>query len=384
MRPDHILGAAALLLLLGCGNAAAPVSGPDAADSDDGPALTEVDAGIADATDPPPDIAPDVAPDVAPDLAPDVPPPPGPYDRPTYSLLSETGLYQDFAARTLGPGTLAFSPSNVLWADAAEKDRWIRLPPGTQIDTSNMDHWVFPIGTKVWKDFLVGGVVVETRLVERYGTGADDYWMGSFVWRSDGSDADFVMAGQKDIGGTTHDAPAQKDCRYCHAGEPGRVLGFSALQLSREGDGVTLDWLRQQGLLSPPPPAGAPYHPPGDAATAETLGYLHANCGHCHNPNGTSWPDTQMVLRLSVAETTAEGSELYRSAIGQKLNYWRHTGYSQRVVAGDPDASAMMYRVQSRIMGDGMPPLATEVVDPRGVALIRAWIASLPAAAPAP
>jgi hypothetical protein len=380
-RHDHgLTAAAALLILAGCGTAAAPVSGPDADDPDAGAAVTEVDGGV-------PEVdagVADAAPDSPPDLTPDFPPPPGPYARPTYTKLSEAGLYQDLASRTLAPGFLDFSPTHVLWADGAEKHRWIRLPPGTQIDTSDMDHWVFPIGTRVFKEFLVEGVALETRLVERYGTGADDFWMGSFVWRADGSDADFVEAGQKDLGGTSHDAPSQKDCRYCHAGEPGRVLGFSALQLSRDGDGVTLDWLRQAGMLTVSPPPGAPFHPPGDAATAETLGYLHANCGHCHNPNGTSWPDTQMMLRLAVGETTPEGTELYRSSIGQKLNYWRHAGFAQRVVAGDPDASAMMFRVQSRVMGDGMPPLATETPDPRAAALIGAWIRSLPAPPPAP
>jgi hypothetical protein len=37
-----------------------------------------------------------------------------------------------------------------------------------------------------------------------------------------------------------------------------------------------------------------------DPATTAALGYLHANCGHCHNQNGTSWPDTQMMLRSVV------------------------------------------------------------------------------------
>ena len=56
------------------------------------------------------------------------------------------------------------------------------------------------------------------------------------------------------------------------------------------------------GGIAVQPPAAAGY-PLGAAATAAALGYLHANCGHCHNQNGTSWRDTQMVLRSVVADT---------------------------------------------------------------------------------
>jgi hypothetical protein len=34
----------------------------------------------------------------------------------------------------------AYDPSLSMWADGAEKRRFIRLPPGTTIDTSDMDH----------------------------------------------------------------------------------------------------------------------------------------------------------------------------------------------------------------------------------------------------
>ena len=84
---------------------------------------------------------------------------------------------------------LVFQPAHQLWSDAAEKRRWIRLPPGSQIDTAEMDHWQFPVGTKLWKQFGHAGMALETRLVERYGPGPEDYWMGSFVWSADGTAA---------------------------------------------------------------------------------------------------------------------------------------------------------------------------------------------------
>src|SRR5688572_15557345 len=66
------------------------------------------------------------------------------------ALLSETGL---FTARVdgqlmLAEGVREFQPKYALWSDGALKNRYIYLPPGTQIDTSDEDHWVFPAGTK--------------------------------------------------------------------------------------------------------------------------------------------------------------------------------------------------------------------------------------------
>ena len=319
--------------------------------------------------------------------------PPGPYPRPSYTSLAETGLYDDPSTQAVTAEAIAFEPTYRLWSDAAEKRRWVRLPPGTRIDSADMDHWVFPIGTKLWKEFSRGGTLLETRLVERYGEGADDYWMGSFVWNADQTEATFAIAGAQDINGTTHDAPAQELCGSCHRGDVGRVLGLSALQMSRPagdtsppGDGKktgpTLAELAARGLLTVPPAAGEPpYAAPGDVTTATALGYLHANCGHCHNENGTSWPDTQMVLRLVTGEHDAASSVVYQSVVGRKLQYWRGDGtITLRVAPGAPDDSALVARMAVRGSMDQMPPLATEVVDPDGLSAVRAWIAALPPA----
>ena len=78
--------------------------------------------------------------------------------------LSETGLYADIATGELAPGVAPFTPRFSLWSDGSEKQRWLLLPDGAQIDTSNMDEWTFPEGTKVWKQFSSAGVRLETRL----------------------------------------------------------------------------------------------------------------------------------------------------------------------------------------------------------------------------
>ncbi len=306
--------------------------------------------------------------------------PPAPYPRPAYTSLAETGLYSDLPGGELSPRVRAFEPSFVLWSDGASKQRWIELPAGTQIDTSDMDRWVFPVGTRVWKTFSRDGVALETRLVERYGLGSSDYWMGAFVWNQEQSDASFVEAGAEDVLGTTHDAPAQDRCTACHNGEPGRVLGFSALQLGggSAGEGWSLTALAEEQRLTAPPEPEVRYAPPGDESTAAALGYLHANCGHCHNPRGTSWPDTQMLLRLDLPSSSPEETRLYQSIVGQELQYYRAEPGTLRVTPGAPDASALVARMNVRGPKEQMPPLATETVDLEGLELVRRWIAALP------
>jgi hypothetical protein len=68
------------------------------------------------------------------------------------SELRCTGLYGDWATRTIASDVEYYDPGYKLWSDGAVKRRWIRLPPQTQIDTTDMEDWQFPVGTKIWKE----------------------------------------------------------------------------------------------------------------------------------------------------------------------------------------------------------------------------------------
>jgi len=314
------------------------------------PAWLVVVVAVAACSDPAQPAPPDAAP-VQPSVLP--------------AKLSRTGLYADVASKTLAETVIEFRPRNVLWSDAADKLRWIQLPDGAIIDSSSMDRWTFPVGTKWFKEFSLGGKRLETRVIWRVADTGDremDTLFGSYVWNDDETEATFEKAGAVNLRGTQHDAPSADSCWKCHVGEPGRALGFSALQLA---DLSTLP-------LSDPPPAGTTYAAPNAA-----LGYLHANCGHCHNPSGSAWATSGMVLRLDVDERDAAASELYRTTVGAPLERWIDHGYTSRIVAGDPDASALLYRMTQRTMTDQMPPIATEYVDPTGIDLVRTWIQSL-------
>ena len=101
--------------------------------------------------------------------------------------LSQAGLYTDIATKTVAPVNHAFRPSFELWSDGAVKMRWIALPDGAVIDTTNQDRWVFPVGTRAFKEFKFLGRRVETRLLEkvRDGHGGHAWSVSTFLWRDD-------------------------------------------------------------------------------------------------------------------------------------------------------------------------------------------------------
>lgn len=293
-------------------------------------------------------------------------------------FLSEVGLYSDIDEKILSPEVMAYEPSHALWSDGAEKRRWLWLPPGAIVDSDDMEHWQLPVGAKLFKEFSTGDRLLETRMIERLGPGPDDFWVGAFVWNEDGSDAVFTVDGAENVNGTSHDVPSAESCWTCHIGEPGRVLGFSALQLAHDGGGLTLAGLVDASLLSDPPSNPDAIGIPGNATARAALGSLHANCGHCHNENGSSWPDTDVVLRLSRNAASVTETETYQTTARVSLDSWMDPDVTMRLVPGDAESSALVARMAARGDGDQMPPIATEAVDQAGLDAVSAWIESLP------
>jgi len=307
------------------------------------------------------------------------------------SSLHETGLYADPDTLQVDPAHLAFAPQYPLWSDGAAKRRWISLPPGTSIDGSNPEAWVFPVGTRFWKEFSFNGQRIETRYLERR---TDGQWLyAAYAWSADGRDAQLVSARGKRgayslAGGRSHTIPGVADCKACHQGGPSEVLGFSALQLSPERDDgaphaerqpephVDLADLVDRGLLVGLPKALLDTPPRIAAATATeraALGYMHGNCGHCHNEWG-SLQNLGLFLQHSV---TAAGEPAITSTVGQSVKK-PAPGQSPdavlRVEPGYPDRSGVMQRISSRSPALQMPPLGTELIDDEAVRLLYRWI----------
>lgn len=308
--------------------------------------------------------------------------------------LSGTGLYVPGSTSEVRRGLITFTPQYPLWSDGATKRRWLYLPPGTAIDAANPNAWEFPRGTRLWKEFSMGAPV-ETRLIERLEDGS--WRFSTYMWNEAGTDAELAPAG-----GVRHlkvetaprgryTIPGEADCRACHAGAAAPVLGVSALQLSpdrdplapnaeamRPGD-VDLLSLRSRGLLRNLPPGLLESPPRIAASSAETraaLGYLHANCGHCHNTvdSGAGVP-VGIDLAHDVTGGTAGVTKKLLAMLDQPSRF-KPAGRPAGVIVqpGNAEASMLAWRMRTRNPNTQMPPLGTDIIDDEGLALIERWI----------
>jgi hypothetical protein len=315
--------------------------------------------------------------------------------------LSCAGLYTDFAAKVVDPSLRPYKPSVELWSDGAAKQRWLALPAGTTIDTSNVDEWVFPVGTKAWKEFRLDGKRVETRLYEKSATGT---WRhATFVWNADETEAVRTTVGVKIARGGAdvppYEIPNDNQCNACHAGRKDKLLGLEAVSLGLPGaEGLALSTLVADGLVTTPPSSTSlafPEDATGKAPAA--LAWLQVSCGPCHNRSADANAVQSNVFLLTRASAllgtdggavTVAGLDAFATTVGKSTMTDIPDGGGATfsiIKAGDPSASLVSSLSGRRVGATGspnekeqMPPIVTRLVDANGHALLDAWIGALP------
>lgn len=165
------------------------------------------------------------------------------------------------------------------------------------------------------------------------------------------------------------------------------VLGFSALQLSPDRDPraphaeparaeqVDLQRLATQGRLRNLPRSlleDAPRVAASTPTARAALGYLHGNCGHCHNSTG-AFAGIEFVLAQSVADAVESAARVHSSLVGHASRF-RPAGAetAHRVLPGGESVLTMRMKTDNPFAR--MPPLGVSVIDMEGVALIERWI----------
>ncbi len=297
------------------------------------------------------------------------------------NLLSESGCTDPMDATKPYSGLMPYNINAPFWSDGASKERYFAIPDGSTIDVDEHGDWQFPIGSVLVKHFRLVGQLFETRLFMRH---TDGSWAGyTYEWNDEGTDAERVVGGKrKTINGQPWIYPSESQCMSCHTQAAGFSLGLEHRQLNLDFNypesGITANQLvtaETIGLLTAPlgnvpqllPQLTAPGNT-GAGLMDRSRAYLHTNCANCHRPTGPTPADID--LRESTP-FTASGT-CNQAPISGDLGI---SGASI-LKPGDPAASLLLRRAERRDV-HGMPPLASNLVDTAGVALLQNWIESL-------
>jgi hypothetical protein len=299
------------------------------------------------------------------------------------------GLYHAKSSKQTVPEAHRYKPGVVLWSDGADKQRYLELPSGSTIDTSEWDAWKFPVGTKVFKEFRFDNKLVETRMLWKQ---APTNWvMATYLWDSEEKSATLNTSMKPVLLDTGYEIPTAKDCGKCHHGGADKVLGVEAVALGlASAEGMTLAELVSARLLSNPPQdtsIALPEDESGNAAAA--LGFFHANCGMpCHSTRGMG-DETQLVLRLRADEFwTADGkarieavsqTDAYLAAVGvdpTTASVAQQFPGAKRIAPGAHDMS-LLWILSHRRDEYQMPPLVSHKIDEPDSQVVANWIDAL-------
>lgn len=326
------------------------------------------------------------------------------------------GLYAstDKTCTILADGVREYSVLYPLWTDGAIKHRYVYLPPGSKIDGTDPDHWVFPVGTRLYKEFDSpdSKIRVEIRYMEKVkASTANDGWVyDTYVWSADSLSPQVQINGVINAQNTGLDVPPKYMCLDCHnrATIPRDfVNGFQAIQLNHSNGGVTLQSLMQDGTLTN---ASATLLteaivPGRNATETKAFGWYMGNCGHCHTSKIDyqtklpTWGDDSphsMALQILVGFPLTQ-QPAWTTTICQYPHTPTRSLATARINPGKPYSSAIWNR--DRIRGlevpsgsvdpmdlapqDGpgpsaqMPPIGTNIVDSEAIELTKQWITNL-------
>ncbi len=300
--------------------------------------------------------------------------------------LSDTGCFSDMATQTPDPGLIPYDVNAKLWSDGSSKDRWFVLPEGGKIGYTEAGPWEFPDRTIFVKNFSLdddtGSRVIETRFLVK----DPDGWHGySYQWNEGQSEAYLLNSSVTKTFNLTIDGratelvwgyPSRAQCRACHTVASGGVLGGSTGQLERMGtwQGKPVNQVALVegfGLFDgeiPQAREGFP-DPFGDAPLeTRARSYLHANCAHCHLPDGVATSDIDIRFETSLSASKTCNEDPQEGDLG--------TPGLKLIDPGNAQNSSVFRRMIIRDE-NGMPSLASGIVHQEAALLVGAWIDDL-------
>jgi uncharacterized repeat protein (TIGR03806 family) len=301
---------------------------------------------------------------------------------PVPASLAATGCVNPQNPSQPATGLIPYEPAAPFWSDNAAKERWLAIPNGTAIGRDADGDFSFPNGTVLMKNFRLNNELVETRLFMRH---PDGDWAGySYEWNAQRTDATLVQGGKTVAINPSQNwiFPSGNDCLTCHTASAGFSLSLEAAQLNHDftyaSTGRTANQLRTLDAVTMfTTPLGDPALQaamPDPFDTSAPLGeraraYLHTNCAQCHRTGGPT--PSSMDLRYStlLSSTNACGVQPQSGDLG--------LGAAARIIAPGSAANSVLVARMNTRDANGMPPLASDIVDSQGVALLQQWVDSL-------
>jgi len=293
-------------------------------------------------------------------------------------------------------GVLPYDLNTPLFTDYAEKARFVWMPEGktaTYNDTATFD---FPEGAVLIKNFFYytdardpskGKRIIETRLLVK----EKNKWAAhTYVWDAAQKDAQLQVAGGTASVDWTDEKglprhvnyviPNKNQCKGCHnydevlipIGPKARHLNKSytyADEIANQLDKwVFTGYLQGYSEQSNTPKTAVWNDTSSGPLHDRAMAYLEMNCGHCHNEHG---PANTSGLTLTIFEKDPTKIGVNKTPVAAG----RGSGHlSFDIVPGHPEASILLYRMDSDDPGIMMPELGRTVIHTEGVALIRDWM----------
>ena len=310
--------------------------------------------------------------------------------------LSETGFFTDVARQIPATGVVPYEVTAPRWADHATAARWVGVPSTEAVVVARKElgvqeagRWVFPKETVFAKTYALemergdgaSRRKIETQILHFDGLNWGAY---SYRWNEAQTDAELVPARGADETFEVKDKTApggiqtqpwryfsRAECLRCHNLWLNFTPGYSPLQLDRPTSGTMasqLETLSRLGLAVNEVKFANPYENRG-SLEVRARSYLHANCSTCHRANAGGAVPSFMNMETPLGEARLVEAKPILGTLGLPEG---------RIVApGDASRSVLLYRMATAGRGH-MPYLGGQLVDNRGLVLIRDWIDSLP------
>lgn len=320
-------------------------------------------------------------------------------DQVPYQTLSEYGFFKGQLA-DLQPNeqVLQYDLITPLFSDYAHKARFIWMPDSVRAQVRVDGRVDFPDNTVLIKNFYYpkdfrkadqDWQMMETRLLMKIkGT-----WKAfTYVWDAAQKDAklnqigDFKPVSWTDEIGEKHEIeyviPNKNQCKSCHnydnAVEPigPKVQNLNRTLVYADGEQNQLEKWQQTGILvsgnfSNFQPFAKWNNTQSTDLQSKALAYLDVNCGHCHSAHG---PAHTSGLYLTADQTDKGKLGFCKTPVAAGKG---SGGRKYGIVPGQPNASILVYRMESDDPGEMMPEFGRVIEHKEGIALIREWIASL-------